>query len=52
VGVAAAAAICVLLLPLQSIVLWAIATAIYVAVLLALRALPPELLHVLRRTRG
>jgi O-antigen/teichoic acid export membrane protein len=51
VAVAAAAAVCVLLLGLSSIVLWAIATAVYVALLLALRAFPPELLHVLPRRR-
>jgi O-antigen/teichoic acid export membrane protein len=45
----------VLLLPLPSIVLWVIASAIFIALLLITRALPAELLHLLparlRRTR-
>lgn len=53
VALAGATATCVLLLPLPSIVLWAIASAIYVTLLLLLRAFPAELLHVLpRRMRG
>ena len=45
-GVAGASA---LVLPLPSIALWAIASAVYLAVLLLLRAFPPELLHALLR---
>jgi O-antigen/teichoic acid export membrane protein len=53
VALAGATATCVLLLPLPSIVLWAIASAIYVTLLLLLRAFPAELLDVLpRRMRG
>lgn len=47
VALAAAAAVSVMLLGLPSIVLWALASAIFVGLLLALRAFPPELLHVL-----
>jgi O-antigen/teichoic acid export membrane protein len=52
VALAGALAAGVLLLPLPSVVLWAIASAVYVAVLLVLRAFPPELLHVLARRGG
>jgi O-antigen/teichoic acid export membrane protein len=38
-----------LVLSISSFVLWAIASAIYLAVLLLLRAFPPELLHALLR---
>jgi O-antigen/teichoic acid export membrane protein len=50
--VAAVAAACVLLLPLPSIALWAIASVVYGALLLVLRALPAELLVILPRRRG
>jgi O-antigen/teichoic acid export membrane protein len=40
-----------MLLPLTSILLWAIASLLYVALLLLLRAVPPEL-NLLRRFRG
>lgn len=47
VALAGALATGVLLLPLPSIALWAIASIIYLTLLLMLRAFPPELLHVL-----
>ena len=49
VVLAAAVAASVLLLPLPSIVLWAIASFVYLALLGLLRAVPAELLHVIRR---
>jgi O-antigen/teichoic acid export membrane protein len=49
VALAGGAAVSTLLLPLPSIVLWVIATAVYVTLLLLLRAFPEELLHVLVR---
>ncbi|MGA2320226.1 MAG: oligosaccharide flippase family protein [Solirubrobacteraceae bacterium] len=49
VAFAAAAALSALLLPLPSIALWAIASAVYLMLLLLLRAFPAELLHVLVR---
>ncbi len=53
VALAAAAAACVLLIPLPSVVLWALATAIFLTLLLLLRALPAELAHLLpARLRG
>ncbi|MHB8233648.1 MAG: oligosaccharide flippase family protein [Solirubrobacteraceae bacterium] len=52
VAVAAAAAACVLLLPFSSILLWAIATVVFLALLLALRAVPSELFLLLQRRRG
>lgn len=48
-GLAAASA---LLLPVPSIVAWLIASAVYLVLLLTLRALPPELLYVLARRGG
>jgi O-antigen/teichoic acid export membrane protein len=52
VVVAAAAATCALLLPLPSVAQWAIASAVYLALLLALRAVPSELLLLLPRRRS
>jgi O-antigen/teichoic acid export membrane protein len=52
VALAAGAAVCALLLPLPSVALWAIATVVYLALLLALRAVPPELFHALLRRRA
>lgn len=52
VAIAAGVAISVMLLPLPSIALWAIASAIYLGLLLVLRALPSELLLLLPRRRG
>jgi len=53
VALATAAGACVLLLPLPSVALWAIASPIYLALLLVLRAFPAELLHLLPgRGRG
>lgn len=47
---AGAAGVAALVLPLPSILLWAIGSAIYLSLIVLLRALPPELLHaVLRR---
>lgn len=51
VTVAALAGALVLLLPLPSIVLWAIGSAVYLALLALTRAFPPELLHLLPRRR-
>jgi O-antigen/teichoic acid export membrane protein len=51
VAIAAAAALCVLALPLPSVALWAIASCVYLALLLALRAVPGELFAALRRAR-
>jgi O-antigen/teichoic acid export membrane protein len=48
-GLAGAAA---LVLPLPSFFLWAIASVLYLAALLLLRAFPPELLQALRRRGG
>ncbi len=47
VALGAAAAACSLLLPLPSVIQWLIASVVYVALLLVLRAFPVELLHVL-----
>jgi len=49
VALAAAGAIAVLLLPLPSVALWALATAIFLALLALARAVPPELIEVLLR---
>lgn len=49
---AAAAAVCALLLPLPSIAQWAIASVVYLGLLALLRAFPAELLHVLPRRRA
>lgn len=49
VALATAAGACVLLLPLPSIVLWAIASIIFLVLLLLLRALPEELRALVRR---
>lgn len=50
---AAAAGALALVVPLPSIVLWAIGSLVYVLLLLATRAFPPELVHaLLRRDRG
>lgn len=46
---AAVAGVAALVLPFSSIVLWAIGSAIYLALLLGLRAFPAELLQALRR---
>lgn len=48
-GLAAASS---LVLPFTSFFLWAIASVIYLSVLLIVRAFPPELLHALRRRDG
>jgi O-antigen/teichoic acid export membrane protein len=47
VALASAAGVTVMLLPFPSIVLWAIASLIFLGLLLVLRAFPPELLHVI-----
>jgi O-antigen/teichoic acid export membrane protein len=52
VGVAAATAFCVLLLPLPSIVLWALATAVYLTLVFALHAVPHELLQVIPKKKA
>lgn len=52
VGVASGIAIGVLVLPLPSLALWAIASVIFVALLLALRVFPPELFEVLASRRS
>lgn len=52
VAVAAAVAVCALLLPLPSVVQWALATAVYLALLLGLRALPAELFDALPRRKA
>jgi O-antigen/teichoic acid export membrane protein len=53
VALAAGAAMCTLLLALPSILRWGIATVVYAALLLLLRALPSELLDAVpRRRRG
>ena len=49
VAFAAAAAASALLLPLPNVIQWAIASLVYLALLGALRAVPVELLHLLRR---
>jgi O-antigen/teichoic acid export membrane protein len=46
---AAAAEALALLVPLSSIALWAIGSLVYVLLLLAMRAFPPELVHALLR---
>jgi hypothetical protein len=46
---AAAVALSVLALPLPSIVLWAIASVVYLTLLAVTRAYPEELMHVLLR---
>jgi len=46
---AAAAGILALFVPLPSIALWAIGSLVYLLLLLAMRAFPPELAHVLLR---
>jgi O-antigen/teichoic acid export membrane protein len=52
VAVASGVAVCALLLPLPSVVQWVLATAVYLALLLGLRALPPELLDALPRRKA
>jgi O-antigen/teichoic acid export membrane protein len=49
VAIAAAAGASTMLLPLPSVAQWAIASLVYLALLLLLRAFPAELLQVLRR---
>jgi O-antigen/teichoic acid export membrane protein len=49
VALATAAAMSALLLPLPSVAVWALGSVVYLALLLALRALPAELLNVLLR---
>jgi O-antigen/teichoic acid export membrane protein len=49
VALASAAAASVLLLSLPSVVLWALASVVYVGLLVLTRAFPPELLQVLAR---
>jgi O-antigen/teichoic acid export membrane protein len=49
---AGAAGALALVLPLPSVVLWAISSAVYLTLLLLLRAFPPELLHALLRRGG
>jgi hypothetical protein len=46
---AAAAEAFALLVPLPSLALWAIGSLVYVLLLLAMRAFPPELVHALLR---
>jgi peptidoglycan biosynthesis protein MviN/MurJ (putative lipid II flippase) len=48
-GAAAGAGVIALLVPLPSIALWAIGSLVYMLALLAMRAFPPELAHVLLR---
>jgi O-antigen/teichoic acid export membrane protein len=52
VGLAGGIAMGVLVLPLPSLALWAIASVIFVALLLALRVFPPELFEVLASRRS
>ncbi|MGH2864921.1 MAG: oligosaccharide flippase family protein [Solirubrobacteraceae bacterium] len=47
VALASAAGLSVLLLGLPSVVLWAIASLVFVALLAAMRVFPPELMHLL-----
>jgi O-antigen/teichoic acid export membrane protein len=49
VALAGAVAVSVLVLPLPSIALWAIASVLYVGLLALTRAFPAELMHVLLR---
>ncbi|MDQ6811817.1 MAG: polysaccharide biosynthesis C-terminal domain-containing protein, partial [Actinomycetota bacterium] len=52
VALATAAGASVLLLPLPSIVLWVVASLVYLSLLLMLRAFPVELLHLLPKRGG
>jgi len=52
VALASAAAASVLLLSLPSVVLWVLASVVYVGLLVVTRAFPPELLQVLTRRTG
>jgi O-antigen/teichoic acid export membrane protein len=52
VALAAAAALAVLLVPLPSVALWAIATIVFLALLGLLRAVPSEVIEVLLRRGG
>jgi O-antigen/teichoic acid export membrane protein len=52
VALAGAVACAALLLPLPSIVLWVLASSVYLALLGALRVVPAELLHAFHRRNG